>query len=524
MGKLSETMKGLLQRVKDMRRGMKIALGVSIVAVILAAVFLGFYSSSNKYGLLFNNLDTNDAKLVSDKLKELKVDTKIKGNAIYVPKAQVDQLRLELSPEITNGSKGFELMDGGNSFGMTDEEFKIKKQRMLQGEIEKTIKSFPQIQNARVHITPAQDSAFVRDTKPGKAAVYIQLKPSNKLSLEQVKSIVSLVAGASQNIPKENVEVIDDKMNLLSRDLFKDENEQLASSGSVEKQQVIEADFERKLELALMDLLEPSIGSGKVKVKVNSDLDFDSKQKTQVVVDPNKVPVSEKISKETNSTNGDKLTQSPVDNNMNNGAAGTANNNSTSSKEESQTNYEVGKTESKTISAPGEVKRITASVVVDGNLDAASTQKIKNIVAGAIGYKQDRGDEISVESLPFDPELKNLAKKELEDMQKQAEAAKKMQLYKTIAMAAGGLLAIIIIIIALRKKSKPKEQPLEEAVGLDIVIGDEIAAKDKIQYAPIDFEVNDEKSHIEKEIKQYATNKPEQVAEIIKSWLIEDER
>lgn len=524
MGKLSETMKGLVQRIKDMRKGMKIALGVSIVAVILAAVFLGFYSSSNKYDLLFGNIDKDDAKTVNDKLKEMKVDTKIKGNNIYVPKAQVDQLRLELSPELTNGSKGFELMDGGSSFGMTDEEFKLKKQRMLQGEIEKTIKSFPQIQNARVHITPAEDSVFVRDSKPGKAAVYIQLKPSNKLSLDQVKSIVSLVAGASQNIPKENVEVIDDSMNLLSRDLFKDENEQLASSGSVEKQQVIEAEFERKLERALMDLLEPSIGSGKVKVKVNSDLDFDSKQKTQVVVDPNKVPVSEKYSKETNSANGDRLTQSPVDNNMNNGATGTANNNSNSSKEESQTNYEVGRTESKVISAPGEVKRITASVVVDGNLDAASTQKIKNIVAGAIGYKQDRGDEISVESLPFDTAAKDAAKKALQDMEEQAQAEKKMQLYKTIAMAAAGLLAIIIIIVALRKKNKPKEQPLEEAVGLDIVIGDEVSPKENVQYAPIDFEVNDEKSHIEKEIKKYATSKPEQVAEIIKSWLIEDER
>lgn len=524
MGKLSETMRGVLQRLKDMRKGMKIALGVSIAAIILAAVFLGFYTSSNKYDLLFGNMDKNDAKIVNDKLKEMKVDTKVKGNNIYVPKGQVEQLRLELSPEITNGSKGFELMDSGNSFGMTDEEFKLKKQRMLQGEIEKTIKSFPQIQNARVHITPAQESAFVRDAKPGKAAVYIQLKPSNKLSLEQVRSIVALVSGASQGIPKESVEVVDDKMNLLSRDIFKDENEQSVSSGSIEKQQDIEAAFERKLELALMDLLEPSIGNGKVKVKVNSDLDFDSKQKSVVIIDPNKVPVSEKILKETNTNNGDRLTQSPVDNNMNNGAVGNANNNSTSSKEETQTNYEVGKTESKTISAPGEVKRITASVIVDGTLDAASTQKIKNIVAGAIGYKQDRGDEISVESLPFDPELKAAAKKQLEEMQKQAEAERRMKLYRTIAIAGTALLAIIIIIIALRKKNKAKEQPLEEAVSLDVVIGDEIAAKDKIQYAPIDFEVNDEKSHIEKEIKKYAADKPEQVAEIIKSWLIEDER
>ena len=43
-------------------------------------------------------------------------------------------------------------------------------------------------------------------------------------------------------------------------------------------------------------------------------------------------------------------------------------------------------------------------------------------------------------------------------------------------------------------------------------------------FAPIEFEVNDKKSHMEKEVKKYAAEKPEQVADIIKSWLTEDER
>ena len=46
------------------------------------------------------------------------------------------------------------------------------------------------------------------------------------------------------------------------------------------------------------------------------------------------------------------------------------NTNSKSSKEDQKTNYESGKTESKVISAPGEVKRLTATVFVDGDLDA----------------------------------------------------------------------------------------------------------------------------------------------------------
>lgn len=77
---------------------------------------------------------------------------------------------------MTSGSKGYELMDSGSSFGMTDEEFKIKKVRMQQGELEKTIKSFPQVEEARVHITEAKDSVFVKDKEPGKAAVYLKLK------------------------------------------------------------------------------------------------------------------------------------------------------------------------------------------------------------------------------------------------------------------------------------------------------------------------------------------------------------
>jgi flagellar M-ring protein FliF len=42
--------------------------------------------------------------------------------------------------------------------------------------------------------------------------------------------------------------------------------------------------------------------------------------------------------------------------------------------------------------------------------------------------------------------------------------------------------------------------------------------------APINFEEENENNHIEKEIKKYASEKPDQVADIIKSWMTEDER
>lgn len=143
MKKLLEKVKGLLEKFKSQSKKIKIAVIVAILAVIIAIVSgIIFYSSSNKYQILFSNLDPTDSQTVVNTLEEGKNVYKIEGNSILVPSDKVDELRLKLAPNLTSGSKGYELMDAGSSFGMTDEEFKIKKNRMQQGELEKTIKKF----------------------------------------------------------------------------------------------------------------------------------------------------------------------------------------------------------------------------------------------------------------------------------------------------------------------------------------------------------------------------------------------
>jgi flagellar M-ring protein FliF len=521
MEKLSEMIKGILEKLKNMSMLKKIAFSVLFFGAIISAILFGNYFTESKYGVLFSNLPAEDAQMVTGKLKEMKVQMKIKGTAIYVPKEAVDELRLELAPSMSNGSKGYELLDSGNQFGMTDEEFKIKKQRITQGELEKTIKSFPQIENARVHVTPAQDSVFVKDSKPGRAAVYLQLKAGNKLSVDQVKAIVALISGSVENIPKENVEVIDDKMKLLSKGIFDENNNQFNTP--LEKIQAIETDFEAKLENALKDLLEPAIGKNKVKIKVNADMDFDSKEKTQISYDPNKVEISTHSIKENSNSPGDKIAESPIDNNMNNITTAPGSGNSTSTREEQTNNYNVGKTETRTISAPGEIKRITASVIINGKLDEATKSDIQKAVATAIGFKADRGDEVSILGMAFDPTEADDSKKLFEDMEKEAEEAKKMALYKNIAVGAAGLIGFILLLVILRRSSKKKEKSKQEST-IDVVISENLQPKERIEYAPLDFEAHDGKSHIEKEIKKYASDKPDQVADIIRSWLAEDER
>lgn len=101
------------------------------------------------------------------------------------------------------------------------------------------------------------------------------------------------------------------------------------------------------------------------------------------------------------------------------------------------------------------------------------------------------------------------------------EANKKALMYKYIGAGVGAVVLLLITFMSLRRlrKSRRKE---EDEVGVDMIIDDNITPKEVLP--PIDFETENEKSHVEKEIKKYATEKPEQVVEIIKAWMAEDER
>lgn len=530
MGKLSQIFKNLIEKWKELSKKRKIAYGVIAAGVIAALIFGGVYFGQTKYAVLFSNMDSADSAAVYKQLQADKVDAKVSGTSILVPKDQVDTLRMKMLSEVslTNGSQGFELLDK-SKLGSTDQEIKINYQRALQGELERTIKGFAEVENARVHLVMPDDTAFVKDTDPGKASVTIKLKSGEKLTEDQVKSIVSLISGSVKNIPKENVEVIDDKMNLLSRDLFNSNNKDLsASTTPAEKQQQLKQQYEKDIEKRLLSMLEAVYGKDKVKVKINTDLDFDATQQDSVTYDPKSVVVSEHNVDDSSTNPGTNASSSPVDNNMTNTTTNT-NGNGTSTHKESTKNYNVPKVEQKTIKAPGAVKRLTASVALDGNVDPATINSIKNLASSAIGFDATRGDTISVEGIPFDTTSQKSAKDDLDAMKKATDAAAKRRMY----IIAGILGAILLAggtaaFIAWRRKRKAEEAELEEQLGhqgIDVIIGDELEGEnERPKFKPIEFEVEDEKSHIENEIKKYAKEKPEQVADIVKSWLAEDER
>ena len=508
INKIKEFISKKILDFKALSKTKKLALVIASVAVILSIVFGVKYMNNNKYKVLFSGLNSTDAASITKELESENIDMKIQGDSILVPKDKVDELRLKLSENISNGSKGYELMDEGSSFGMTDEEFKIKKQ-MLQGEIEKTIKTFSQVADARVQIINGEESVFAKETQPGSAAVTITLNPGESLDISQVRSIMSLVSASCENIPKQNVEVVDQNMNLLSEGLY-DENgkEQATNSSGLYIARKAEKELNSDLERAISSVLESMFGSGKVVVKVNSDLNFDTNEITEIKIDPNKVAIKE--NKKENTTSQDDAAGGNIDNNMN--TVGGNDTNLNTSREES-IEYETGRTESKTIKAQGEINKITASVAINGNLNNKTLQQVEDIVSNIIGVDENRGDSISVVGMPFDTlanEDDNLAVKD--DINK---------VMKIVAVVVGILLLLIVGIVVYmymkKKNSDIVEEDFDDSEHLDII-------NQKIQEMEKTRSTEDEEEEsisLEEEVRQYASENKEQVTDLIRNWLSE---
>ncbi|MBU3142311.1 flagellar basal-body MS-ring/collar protein FliF [Clostridium sp. CF012] len=523
MNKLHEIKNKLSQGWGNLSKSKKIAYSLLTSVIIVALISFFIRASSTKYDVLFSNMTPEDSGAIVAKLKEKKTQYKIKGSSILVPKGELDSLRMELMSEvkITEGSNGFELFDSGK-MAPTDTETKIMYQRALSGEIERAIKSFPEIEGAKVNLVLPENTAFVRETEPASASVVIKLKAGTKLDNAQVKAVVALLTGAVENLPKENVSIVSDKFQLLTEGLYDEEKDTI--TGSTDKQQVLKAQIEKNLEAKIMKVLEPIYKNG-VKVSVNSELDFDALKKNSVKYEPKGTIVSSHDVETWNGGSSTGLSKSPVDDGVIDNAA--QNTSPTTAKDgnvvnrDSTKNYENSKTEEILVKAPGGIKRITTSVVLDGNLDENTRTSVNNLVAKAIGYSQERGDSISVEGLNFNSDSKKMAEKALLDIENASKSAEKKALYARIAYGALAIILFIILLIAIRRSSKKKETA---SGGIDMIIGDNVAPKQQEIYPPIEFEDNNKKFHMEKEVKKYASEKPEQVAEIIKSWLTEDER
>ncbi len=423
-------LKVLLQRIVDffikLNKKQKIALIAAGVLITALLVFLLLYPFKEKdytqggYGVLFERLDSSDNALILQHLQQNQIPYKVsKDDTILIPKDKVYEERITLASQgIPKTSKvGFEIFDT-KDFGATDFDQNIKLIRAIEGELSRTIESLNPILKANVHIAIPKDSVFVAKEVPPSASVMLKLKPDMKLSPTQILGIKNLIAAAVPKLTTENVKIVNENGESIGEGDILENSKELALEQLRYKQ-----NFENILENKIVNILAPIVGGkNKVVARVNAEFDFSQKKSTKETFDPNNVVRSEQNLEEKKEGASKKQVGGVPGVVSNIGPVqGLKDNKEPEKYEKSQntTNYEVGKTISEIKGEFGTLVRLNAAVVVDGKYkialkDGANTleyeplsdeslKKINALVKQAIGYNQNRGDDVAVSNFEFNP-------------------------------------------------------------------------------------------------------------------------
>jgi flagellar M-ring protein FliF len=368
--------------------------------------------------LLYSDLDLREAAQINDVLDRQKIAHQIGpgGNQILVSSDQVAQARLLLAKEglPTGGSIGYEIFDRGDNLTASQFQQTINQTRALEGEIARTIRGIQGVKAARVHLVLPKREPFARDRQDAQASVQIAMAGINRLDNEGTRAILNLVAAAVPGLRPQNIALTDTRGNLLAR--AGEPTGSVTENGNDSRRLASESRIARAVE----EMLERSLGPGRVRAEANIDFDYDQVHETQERYDPDGQVVRSSQTVTNNSKTTEAAGAVSVQNNLPNADAGADKSGTQEQRQEETTNYEIAKTVRTVVRDQPKIAKLSLAVMVDGIMvkgddgnmvwkerPAEELERITRLVRSAVGYDEKRGDKVEVVSLRFvlDPDL-----------------------------------------------------------------------------------------------------------------------
>lgn len=451
-GTADSTAGRLRQALARLDSQQKLALMLSVAVVITLLIGTALWSKHGDFRVLFSNISERDGGAIITSLEQLNVPYKFSdgGGAILVPGDRVHEIRLRLASQglPKGGAVGFELMEN-QKFGISQFAEQVNYQRALEGELSRTIQSVAAVQTARVHLAIPKPTVFVREEQKPSASVLLNLYPGRILESAQIAGIQNLVASSVPQMPVTNVAILDQSGAMLSQ-----LKSRMMDAGLDPTQVKYVHEVESAVIKRIEDILTPIVGPGNAKVQVAADVDFSQTEQTAETHKPNTTPPDISIrSQQTSETASATATpavgvpgalsnQPPVpatapltQPDIAGGAAPAAANRNpvtgqinaagvsapiasvgqpVATRKDSTINYEIDRTVRHTRQAAGEIRRLSAAVVVnhrkeigkDGKttskpLTETEIKQINDLAREAMGFSKDRGDTLSVANASF---------------------------------------------------------------------------------------------------------------------------
>lgn len=496
----------------------------SAALLIVVLILLTRSATMPDYGALFTLKDEQQAGQIVEKLNEKKIPFRFADNGadgavtIMIPNKDITQTRLELAGEgmPTGGVVGFESFDN-TKFGETDTDRRARYLRALQGELTRTIEGMSEVDRARVHIVQPEPSLFSEDQKNATAAVMLKLKPNKTLEESQVAGIAKLVTNSVEGLTEDNITIVDINGNVLSENTSGSENGAI-SGKQVEIRQQYQKQYQSELQDSVESMLEKIWGPGKVVCRVSLNIDFDKiEQKKQEYGDavPRSTEESEKTGTTTSNTAG--IGAPGTDANIPGYETAAETGTSETTETHEIRNNEINTYEEFREVAPGGVKRMSVAVVIDREIDANQQKVVEDIVKSAAGFDTDRGDQLSVAGMPFNTEYQD-------ELSKQIAEAEQRQMYiygGAAALAAVVLIGVIVGSIVVMRRRKQDTVPLEEQFVVNRPLSIDELEEAGLPEKDMTPEEQEQK-RIKERVENVAKEQPDDIAQLLRTWLIEE--
>ena len=398
--------------------GRILALGAVALAMLGFFTFLILRAVEQPYTLLFGGMELADSRQLVERLDAMGVPYRLSpdGGAVMVPADQALRLRMSLAEDglPTGGTVGDELFDKASGLTTTDFLSDVSLRRALEGELARTIAHLEPVRSARVHLVQPRRELFRRDAVRASASIVLSLARGAELDKRQIAGIRHLVAGAVPGLDIAAVSILDDRGNLLARP--DDGGDIGAGLGDALDYR---AAYEDRLRQKLLQLLERSVGIGRVDVEVSADFDFDEVATTAETYDPDSQVARSTQTVEEASDRSDQQPQEQVSvaNNLPTeaGQAGAgAKSDERTKRTEETSNFEISRTVRNEKRRGGVLKQLSIAVQVD-NLSrtaadgtvaseprsAEELEQLEALVRSAAGVDERRGDVVRIVSRPF---------------------------------------------------------------------------------------------------------------------------
>jgi flagellar M-ring protein FliF len=511
--------------------GQKVVIGLLAAGLLLGGFFFYSWITTPTQAPLFSNLASTDASAIVEELNAEGVTYELTdgGTTIMVAKDAVYDLRLSMSGKgLPAGSDtGYALLD---EQGITTSEFQqqVSYQRALEGELSKTLEALEGVRQAVVHVALPEDEVFVTDQKEPTASVLLDLAAGTELSGEQIAAVTNLVSSSIQGMEPQQVTVTDSTGQVLSA----------AGTGAASAANDARSEVEKGTEARLQEnaerVLESVVGPGRAVVSVRADMDIAQRNTTsETYTDPDTAPTSETTTTEEYTGDGAVVggvlgPENTADALENTGGDPGGN---TYNKESTAANNPVNKVVEEAVDSGGRINRLTVSVVMDAAVSGALNQgQLEDLVGNAVGLDAARGDDITVAAMPFDTSAADAAAADMAAAREAEESEKLWSMIRTGAIAAGIVLVVLVVWLRSRRREEVEEEyePLEldddmlaELERLRVSSSRDELLRPVKDNRQLELEAA-ERQRVRGEISTMVSERPDEVAAMLRGWLTEN--